>query len=73
MAIAKHFFLGETEVTIYDDYCKDKTPEEVDAILKSIAKFVQPVLAKEALEREKSVSAREQATEQSSNTKQKTA
>jgi len=30
--------IGNSRVMICDDYCRDRTPEEVDAILKRIAK-----------------------------------
>ena len=35
--IVKEFSLGNTKVRIADDFCRDKTPEEVDAILKRIS------------------------------------
>ena len=45
--IVEHFTLGETEITICDDYCRDKTPEEVDALLQEIVNNTQMYLAKE--------------------------
>lgn len=35
---------GPTTIHIYDDYCKDTTPEEVDAILADIARVAYPAL-----------------------------
>ena len=57
--VVEEFKIGNTKVRICDDYCRDKTPEEVDAILKSIAETVREPLivaaemeaAKEAKER----------------------
>ncbi len=43
---------GETTFIFYDDYCKDTTPEEVDAILKQIAKDVLPALRAAHLHKE---------------------
>lgn len=36
--VVKEFRLGPTKVKICDDYCRDKTPEEVQQILNDIAK-----------------------------------
>ena len=35
--VAKEFVIGNTRIKICDDYCKNKSPEEVDAILRGIA------------------------------------
>ncbi len=35
--VVKEWKIGNTTVRICDDYCRDKTPEEVDAILRRIA------------------------------------
>ncbi|MCI8442539.1 MAG: hypothetical protein HFG27_08415 [Provencibacterium sp.] len=35
--VVSEFFLGATRVKICDDYCRDKTPEDVQAILQRIA------------------------------------
>ncbi len=35
---------GNTTFVFHDDYCKDTTPEEVDAILKRIAAIALPNL-----------------------------
>ena len=35
--IVKEFNIGHTKVKIADNYCRDKTKEEVDEILKRIA------------------------------------
>ncbi len=35
--VVRDFMLGNTHVQICDDYCKDRTPDEVQAILDRIA------------------------------------
>ena len=35
--VVKEFMLGNTHVKICDDYCRDRTPDEVKAILDRIA------------------------------------
>lgn len=35
--VVEEFYIGNTHIRICDDYCRDKTPEEVEAILKRIA------------------------------------
>ena len=45
--IVEHFFLGETEITICDDYCRGKTQEEVEVLLREIVTNTQMHLAKE--------------------------
>lgn len=37
MAVVRDFMQGNVHVKIDDEYCKDKTPEEVQAILDRIA------------------------------------
>lgn len=37
--VVKDFNIGKTRVRICDDYCKGKTTQEVEAILKRIAKM----------------------------------
>ncbi len=44
MAIVKVIHDGPTTMYFHDDYCKDTTPEEVDAILKNIARVAYPAL-----------------------------
>jgi len=43
--VVKEFMIENTRIKICDDYCKDRTPEEVEDILRGIARRVQPVLA----------------------------
>lgn len=43
--VVEEFKIGNTKIKICDDYCKDKTPEDVEAILKRIAQIAQPVLS----------------------------
>ena len=35
--VVKEFYIGKTKVKICDDYCRDKTPEDVEKILNRIA------------------------------------
>ena len=35
--VVKSFTIGNTKVKICDDYCRDRTPEEVEQILARIA------------------------------------
>lgn len=46
--VVEEFMIGNTKVKICDDYCREKTPEEVDAILKRIAKRAQIALTEQA-------------------------
>lgn len=44
----EEFTIGNTRVKICDDYCRDKTPSEVEAILARIAETVrEPLIAAE--------------------------
>lgn len=51
MAVVEDFYIGNTHVCIHDDYCKDKSPEDVQKILDRIAKLtlkpLQQALAKQ--------------------------
>lgn len=49
--IVKEWYDGNTHCIICDDYCRDKTPEDVEAILDRIATLVYPDLLKQELER----------------------
>ncbi len=49
--IVKEWYDGNTHCIICDDYCRDKTPEDVEAILDRIAKLVYPDLLKQEMER----------------------
>lgn len=42
--IVKTIQSGEATIYIHDDYCKNTTLEEVDAILKNIARVAYPAL-----------------------------
>lgn len=48
MALVKTIQLGPTTVTFHDDYCKDKTPEDVRKILDHIAEITYPHLCEKA-------------------------
>ncbi len=57
MAVVEDFYIGNTHVRIHDDYCKDKTPEDVQKILERIARktlkpLQQSMMRQEALEKE---------------------
>lgn len=48
--IAKDFKIGNTRIKIATDFCKDKTPEDVQKILDRIARAVMPsLIAAEAI------------------------
>lgn len=42
--IVRDFTVGNTRIKIADDYCRDKTPEDVDRILKEIARAAQAAI-----------------------------
>lgn len=35
--VVEEFYIGNTRVMICDDYCRDKTPEDIKATLKRVA------------------------------------
>ena len=39
MAVVKRMMLGETKVEICDDYCKNTTKEEIDAIIENVTQI----------------------------------
>ncbi len=47
--IVRDFTIGNTRIKIADDYCRDKTPEDVRRILKEIAQAAQAALSAAAL------------------------
>ena len=47
--VVKDFQIGNTRIKICDDYCRDTSPEEIQAILDRIANRVQEQLAMQAL------------------------
>ena len=47
--VVKDFKIGNTRIKICDDYCRDKTPEDVQAILDRIASRVEDQLAMQAI------------------------
>lgn len=49
--IVKEYYDGNTHIIICDDYCRDKTPEDVEAILDRIAEIAYPNLLKQEMER----------------------
>lgn len=53
MAIVREIMLGAATIVIHDDYCKDRTKEEVDAILKDYARLAYPELRAKHIRKEK--------------------
>ena len=43
--IVRDFFIGNTHIMIADDCCRDKTPEEVQEILRKIARDAQAAIS----------------------------
>ena len=52
MAKVKEVKKGNTTFIFHDDYCKDTTPEEAEAISRQIAKAVLPALRAAYLRKE---------------------
>lgn len=48
--IVRDFTVGNTRIKIADDYCRDKTPEEVQQILRRIARRAEAAFRAAALE-----------------------
>lgn len=48
--VAKDFYIGKTHVRIATDYCQDRTKEEVDKILRRIARDAQRALSAKYME-----------------------
>jgi len=51
MAVVRDFYIGNTHIKINDEYCRNKTKEEVDAILERIADITMPYMQAEELRR----------------------
>ncbi len=51
--IVKEWYDGNTHCIICDDYCRDTTPEEVEAILDHIADIAYPNLYAQEMRRRK--------------------
>lgn len=49
--IVKTIQMGDTNIYIHDDYCKDTSPEDVERILKDIVRVAYPVLKAEHFKR----------------------
>ena len=60
MAVVLEQQIGNVTVRIHDDYCKDKTPEDVHKILRRIADYVQAEVV--AAELKKSIESGQEAT-----------
>lgn len=50
--IVKTIQSGPTTIYIHDDFCKNTTPEEIDTILKNIARIAYPALKTKGLREE---------------------
>lgn len=50
--VVQEFTIGNTRVKICDDFCRDRTPEDVDAILARIAKRAIGPLSRMAIEQQ---------------------
>lgn len=48
--IVREYKRGNTRIKIADDYCRDKTPEEVKATLRRIARAAQAAISAAAVE-----------------------
>lgn len=51
MAVAAEYQIGQTNIKICDDHCKDQTQEDVDKILKNVTRIVSKNL-EEQMQRE---------------------
>lgn len=47
--IVMDFIVGNTRIMIADNYCRDKTPEDVQRILRRIARRAQAAISAAAL------------------------
>lgn len=47
--IVRDFTVGNTRIKIADDYCRDKTPEDVRRILREIAQAAQAAISAAAV------------------------
>ena len=43
--IVRDFMIGNTRIKIADNYCRDKTPEDVQRILRKIARDAQAAIS----------------------------
>lgn len=50
--IVRDFMIGDTRIKIADNYCRDKTPEDVERILREIAQAAQEAITAAALAKE---------------------
>ena len=41
MAIIKEIQKGNLKITIHDDYCKDKTPDEIQEIIDHVSRRIK--------------------------------
>ena len=47
--VVEEFKIGNTRCRICDDYCRNKTPEDVEKILDRVAKIAYPALLRVAI------------------------
>ena len=48
MAVIKELTYGQAKITIHDDYCKDKTKEEIQEIINRTAKIINDFYRRQA-------------------------
>lgn len=52
MALAAEYKIGQTTISIYDDCCKDQTPEQVQEILDNISRITTRCLREQMYQEE---------------------
>lgn len=50
--VVEEFYIGHTHICICDDYCRDKTKEDVQEILRRIGRIAIGALTAQAMEAE---------------------
>jgi len=58
--VVEEFYIGRTKVRICDDYCRDKTPEEVKKILDRITRIAQDAYIAAQIRKQETASAEEE-------------
>lgn len=65
--VVKEFMIGNTRVKICDDYCRNQTREEAEAIMANFCRVCLPYLQKAELERMQKEAAEESEKNECSN------
>ena len=55
--VVEEFYIGRTKVRNCDDYCRDKTPEEVEKILARITQLAQDAYIAAQIRKQETASA----------------